>query len=470
MMFGYAGGLQIELDLEPASLEGLAEGRCRMFLAGEPVWVGEGEAPDGCGGYLEWTWVDMLEFLGRWWPWLVLEEDYPVPVSPAFPSQFLAECERRWDGMADEQVDDEELEAHRFLARHDLASAPRGLFLPSLIIMRQGKTAQISAPGLPREVIRPWREVETVLEAAGEHLSTACAESTQPRARQAVGWWQERRERTEAREWMLTTRLEEDAPGRFEQAGIDADEWQWPELRAVARMAFDSVVNADQQAELLRRIVDCPARATPELDRIEAALGEQLDDTEPPYRQGYWAASWLREWLSLSPEAAVEPGEWLKRWGVHVEGINLGACPIEAVTVWGERHGPLVLVNHASESRAGHEYGERATLAHEIAHLLLDRQGALPVAEVLGGRTPEYPEKRARAFAAELLLPRDVAARAVEQSADLTEAAERLRADYRVSRELLAWQITNSGAAKQLQSRQEKALLEQWRSGRAGVT
>ena len=164
-MFGHADGLQIELHLEPASVEGLAEGRCRIFLDGEPVWVGEGDGPDGCGEYLNWTWVDLLAFLGR----------------------------------------------------HDLASAPKGLFLSSLIIMRQGETAQISAPGLPREVIRPWHEVETALEAIGEQLCSVCAESTQPRARQAVDWWQERQQRTADREWSLTTRLEDVIP-----AGIPA--------------------------------------------------------------------------------------------------------------------------------------------------------------------------------------------------------------------------------------------------------
>jgi hypothetical protein len=34
----------------------------------------------------------------------------------------------------------------------------------------------------------------------------------------------------------------------------------------------------------------------------------------------------------------------------------------------------------------------RFTLAHELCHLLVDRKGSLPVAEVLGGATPNRPE------------------------------------------------------------------------------
>ena len=37
----------------------------------------------------------------------------------------------------------------------------------------------------------------------------------------------------------------------------------------------------------------------------------------------------------------------------------------------------------------------RATLAHEICHLLVDRGSALPLVEVLGGRTAEHVERRA---------------------------------------------------------------------------
>ncbi len=44
---------------------------------------------------LTWTWADLLAFLGRWWPWLVLEEDYPLPVRPLFPAYFLREFSGR---------------------------------------------------------------------------------------------------------------------------------------------------------------------------------------------------------------------------------------------------------------------------------------------------------------------------------------------------------------------------------------
>ncbi|MBK1693024.1 ImmA/IrrE family metallo-endopeptidase [Ectothiorhodospira mobilis] len=462
MNFGEQTGLQFELEPDSPDSTGLAQGSCRVFLGGEPVWVGEGKGPDGQGAPLRWTWVDLLEFLGRWWPWLILEEGYPLSLRPAFPSELLGEAERRWSELADEQVEDEEEQIHRFLARHDLAAAPKGLFLPALILLRQGATAHISSPGTNQDMVRPWEELESTLEAVGEALATACSESTEPRARRAMELWNNRQQRVDEQEWQLTSGLDAEAIERFENEGIPPEEWRWPELRAVARMAFDDVVGVEEQVCLLRAIVQSSATETPELDQIEAAIGMRFQEQGKPHEQGYRAAQLLRKELGLAAETPVEPEELLRQWAVRIEPVTIPQSFVEAITAWGEGHGPVILVNEAPGSRAAHHYGRRATLAHEMAHLLLDRRGALPFAEVLGGNSPEYPEKRARAFAAEFLLPRSAAARAVREHDNLQAAADSLRGTYHVSRELLAWQILNSVQGRQL-SRSERAQLERWR-------
>ena len=81
------------------------------------------------------------------------------------------------------------------------------------------------------------------------------------------------------------------------------------------------------------------------------------------------------------------------------------------------------------------------------------------MAEVLNGATPERLEKRARAFAAELLLPRSIAAKNVREASDVQTAIEQLSKDYAVSRELVCWQIHNSEAVKALTAR-ELTLLD----------
>ena len=88
---------------------------------------------------------------------------------------------------------------------------------------------------------------------------------------------------------------------------------------------------------------------------------------------------------------------------------------------------------------------------------------------MLGGRTPEYLEKRARAFAAEFLLPREAVEETIRRSHSLDDAAHFLQKTYKVSTALLAWQINNS-SARALLSQEEKTLLEYWQTGRAELS
>lgn len=460
-LIGNPEGLQFELQLELEDEWGLAQGDGRVLLAGEPVWSGENA--QGQEIPLSWTWVDLLAFLGRWWPWLALEEDYPLAVNPLYPAFFLQEAEMRWRDLPQDQVEQEEEEAHRFLARHDLAEGFKGLFLPSLVLLRQGNDCLISAAAIRQTRVRPWSEVRATLTEVGEYLAAHVSESTNPRALQALEWWREREARLAERELDITTGLSGEERARLVDAGLAEGEWGFPEIRAVARMSQGAILGEDRQAFLLR-IASAPEEDTPELDRLAALLREKFREIGAPHEQGYWVAGWLRRALGMAMDAYVEPREWLEYWGVRIEEVERPGCPVDAVTAWGERHGPVVILNRAQGARGAHAYGERATLAHEIAHLLVDREGALPAGEVLGGRAPEYPEKRARAFQAEFLLPREIAGKIVRESASLEEGARYLQGTYRVSTELLAWQINNSGIRDSL-NREEKNMLEQWKTG-----
>ncbi len=207
-LIGDPRGLQFELDLDPEDRDGLAQGAGRVFLGGNPVWFTEDT--QGQELPLSWTWVDLLAFLGRWWPWLMLEEDYPLPVNPLYPAFFLQEAETRWADLPEEQVDEEEEAAHRFLARHDLAEGFKGLFLPALLLLRQGEVCLISAAAIRLTRVRPLAEVRGTLEAVGEHLAEHIAESSNPRAQQALAWWQDREARLAKRRLDITTGLSGD--------------------------------------------------------------------------------------------------------------------------------------------------------------------------------------------------------------------------------------------------------------------
>jgi hypothetical protein len=85
-----------------------------------------------------------------------------------------------------------------------------------------------------------------------------------------------------------------------------------------------------------------------------------------------------------------------------------------------------------------------AICAGEAFGKLADREGGLPMAEVLGGMTPSILEKRARAFAAEFLLPQAAAIEVLKNGNSVRETIGVVSDRFRVSREVAAWQIQNS--------------------------
>jgi Zn-dependent peptidase ImmA (M78 family) len=143
-----------------------------------------------------------------------------------------------------------------------------------------------------------------------------------------------------------------------------------------------------------------------------------------------------------------------------VEDLPALEPALDAIACFGDRSGPAVLVN--PNGRHAHSAGgRRATLAHEIAHLLLDRGRGLLAAEVFGGSTPVRLERRARAFAAELLLPREVASRALAHASSLKHASGELEERYGVSRQVVGWQLKN-GPGWELLGADDQERVRRW--------
>lgn len=151
----------------------------------------------------------------------------------------------------------------------------------------------------------------------------------------------------------------------------------------------------------------------------------------------------------------VDPEALLRRLGVDIQDIELDEPRLDAIAVWGDQRQPTVMINTRG-ARARYPTGRRSTCAHELCHLLVDTDGALPAVEVLGGRVPVDLEQRANAFAAELLLPRTDAGRVLQEklafvntadarAIEIDNSVHELARDYQVSHETSAWQIMRSG-------------------------
>lgn len=158
------------------------------------------------------------------------------------------------------------------------------------------------------------------------------------------------------------------------------------------------------------------------------------------YEQGYFLAEYLRSVLGI--EEKVDSVKFLfSKFGVDVTERDFNP-KIYALSLWSNDN-ILVLLNIHNEALGHNNNLIRTTLAHELAHVLVDRRGALPVTEVLlSDPTYDPIERRARAFAAELLLPRRLARNYADMHSTPDLAA--LAQEYEVSDIVAAQQIVNA--------------------------
>jgi Zn-dependent peptidase ImmA (M78 family) len=220
-------------------------------------------------------------------------------------------------------------------------------------------------------------------------------------------------------------------------------EFEPNEVLCAARGIRGAVTPADLRS-VLERIRGTKRTATPELDRLSTGSEDVLAGVadEKPAEQGHKLAIWLRSQLGLGTKPLLV-ADILKSLRVTARAFSLAASHIDAISFWGKRHGPAVLVNKLG-THAQTRPGANATLAHELCHLIADRNNALPFGEVFT-RASLPVESRARAFAAELLVPSTVAVDAFAQNRNPARVLKRLCRKFNASAEVVAWQVRNSG-------------------------
>lgn len=432
--------------------DNLAWGKLSVMFAGQLLWSQQ-DLPSDEPTLVDWTWSDLLAFLGKNWTLLKFEEAYPLNLNPPTPVKLRDLANERWEGMDTDQIDDEDEEVFHFERRHDLASGLNGVFLPSLIVMREGNIAWVCSD---RECLRlDYKYVMSVLGDVGEAIAAQLQDSTNPRALLALKAWRNRDSCSHEKVIELRSGMKFDNASLLAGGVAANDFWELDEefddSEVLAAARFSSgVLNLETQKYILEEIKRYEYVSTPELDSFSeecVALLEGLKE-KPSYAQGYEVAGWLRERLGITEDFSPEIA--LTNWGVKIGEIKVPRT-LEALAFWGRKHGPTVLVNTTEGALCTRTQGLRSTLAHEIGHLLMDRSGSLPFADAIGGTTPGWVEKRARAFAAELLLPRNVASAAVEAHGvedispeELEQEILRLSTIYKVSTGLVIHQLKNS--------------------------
>lgn len=444
--FGDKEGILLEVQWPAQSAPTSADatrGTLRLWVHGRPVWPGN-DLNEG----LEWTWVEFAEFLARSWRWLLWENGLPFELSGGSIARVNADLDRRWRllSMAAREAEEEDL--YSFEERHDLARALMGAVAPPVWVVREGNMCWVSTQDAGTLI--PFRVVEEALQGFANSVVSRLADVNDERASAVRTEWDARDHTTPGELVAIATGLErgvlsqlqgDQDPASFWE--LDVDDFAVTELMAAARLA--AALPTTDTAQMLTAIRSASKHDTSALDALSTvALGQLPTGPEwYPYDQGYFVADWLRAQIGIAPQDAVNPEKLLRSWGVQIQTIKLSTDAVDAIASWGPRHGPAVIVNTAGAHNKSPR-GLRATYAHEIAHLLLDRKTALPLAEVMGGRAVGSTEERARAFAAQLLLPKEEAGQTLAGAIDPARAVSALQRRYGVSQEIVAWQARNS--------------------------
>lgn len=424
----------------------LAWGDGVLSVLGTAVWC-NGVAPSIKP--IRWSWIELLEFLGNKWPSLVGEQQYPLGMTPKTPGSLRSDVESRWnpdDGLARQELEEDQ-ELFRFEGRHDLARGMRGIDLPSVVIMREGEQAWVCT-----EYGENYVDLDALvgdLERIGDSIASHVDGCSDERVAAALRKWRAREQpdrKTLIRfaTGLPSTLLASDTKyAALEYWELEAVSGSDSEIAAAARLLPGARLDVVEIEAILDQIRSVPSIPTPGLDALAVELAEALHDLNgaDPFRLGEAGAVEVRKRLQLGDER-VDPEQILRSLAIPILRMELTEL-IDAIGCWGPRHGPAVVLNTAGK-RSKVAHGARATLAHELCHLLFDRNKALPMAEVLGGRVPYRPERRANAFAAELLFPRLRARQIYARKKTLDAALFAASEAFDVSRSLAAGQFLNA--------------------------
>ncbi|MBV9786277.1 MAG: ImmA/IrrE family metallo-endopeptidase [Acidisphaera sp.] len=143
---------------------------------------------------------------------------------------------------------------------------------------------------------------------------------------------------------------------------------------------------------------------------VKTSIGAPLS---APFEEGYELAEELLEALEMPGDAsAVDIEGIVERLGIDVVRKPLRTATIRGVAIAGEGYAPAIFVNTTSLYNAI-DAGRRFTMAHELFHVLYDRERARRITHTSGPWAAPGIEKRANAFAAMLLMPRDLVRRSM---------------------------------------------------------
>lgn len=388
---------------------------------------------------LYWPAAHLARWLVANWSSLWERDGSPLPGGTLDAATICRRLDERL--ASDEDVPDEIVDVRdEFVASHALQSAAAGGLMPAVYFLKEGEHFHVTWSnaeqlGGVRFVSARGRvsvDASLFLDVAEGFLTwvQSLVADKDLKLSSAIEQWRERLSSPEAAEsvvlgyaWPWGARQPETSevaslldsrfglPPGWRSEGARFKPFRQP--AAVVFRALTPSVGLEDVQRILELLKQSPANAVAgeKLRELREVLAWSAGDA--PHEQGQELARQLRDSLG-NPDRYLDVETLLEQWGVHTASEDLSDPAVDGATVWDEHHGPLIIVNSRSSRTA--PWAKRMTVAHELCHLLVDLRAAVPLAVISSPWAPATLERRANAFAAELLLPKLGLARALGET------------------------------------------------------
>jgi hypothetical protein len=460
-----------EVKLEPVDeVERPLTFALSVWISGKAAWPVEGDPTS-----LEIQIDDLFSYLVEFWRPLLLRQTYPFGLTPSRPSLISRLATERWETQPQEVMDDEAATLTAFEEAHDLSRAFGGVYdLPHFWMVREGD--KVLCDTGRRLWAVPFDACFTEFAAVGNRIADYLTRTAPDKWDRVVDAWHSRDQiqQIELVAWsagvdeqvadeLVSSGLVE-APSSLSEAVNDNDP-----LLIAARMAGE--LPTEQIIRILEIAKSFKEHGADRLDdlgrRCRDALA-LLTGNVPAHSQGEAAAREVRSILEKGPSEPIDVFALVADLGVDVRIQAVDPSTFDGLAIAGGGYGPGAFLNAKSRrlgrdtagltdhSALARNAGARVTLAHELCHLLLDREHALSAVEVLRSRMPASIEARAKAFAGEFLLPTSAAADLWDRAGSPTDPDElqgvlqELADRFGVSFSVAAWKLEHgSGGSRQ---------------------
>lgn len=436
-------------------------GSLRLYVRGRELTCAVGPQGEEEGG-VWWYLLPIFEWLTTHWDALLNEPRFPLSVPGNTAAAQISRAACPPPGVDD--ADRWRQSAWGFYERHALVSARDGGIFPNVVFRRSGESVEISwldndRPGggplqftheagaelVPVHTFASvWRD--TLLSSVvalrkrfeGPRLAAladAIAGLEHPdvqRKRTRSAWLLGLRERPEATLDLwdslhakgVTIELPDNSP-LFCRASLPA-------------VLFASL-RPDLSVDDVASVSTLFSKMRPMSAKLAHLARHEPCPTFDAFKSGYALALQVRELLDLGDEPLDVP-ELMKQLDLGVEPLAIAASGVRGLSLV---HGDsTVIAYNAKSKRAQRSWSRAAVVAHELCHVLFDRNLGTDLAIGSGPWAPRHVEQRANAFAAMFLMPEGGIAHVLEGCSSeprerVAAVAKRFGASYRAATEHL---------------------------------